>query len=186
MSVLPPYQIVLFLHVASAVGLFAVLAIEWVSLRGLARSLTYEQAREWSGLLPLLLLLGLPATLLVLASGIYLATTAGFWRLAWVYLAVPTYVLVILAGAIVGPRRNRLRSTLASGTGRLPGELRHQVRNPLFKASWQWRTGLLFGLLFAMTVRPDWALLGIGVFAVSGLIWSLIDWKSRDSDASVE
>ena len=131
MSSLPLYQIGVFLHVASAVGLFAVLAVEWVSLRGLTKSTTYEQAREWAGLVDLLLPLGLPATLVVLASGIYLATTAGFWELSWVNLAVPTYILVVIAGAIVGPRRNRLRTALAEGMGSLPDELRAQVVDPI-------------------------------------------------------
>src|SRR5438876_3642752 len=95
-------EIVLFLHLASTVGLFAVLGIEWISLRGVRRSSTYEQAREWSGLWGLLLRLGLPAALLVLASGIYLATTFGMWQVNWVSIAVPTYVGVIVTGAITG------------------------------------------------------------------------------------
>jgi hypothetical protein len=40
------HRLVLFLHVAGAVGMLVALAIEWVSLRGLAKSTTYEQARD--------------------------------------------------------------------------------------------------------------------------------------------
>ncbi len=173
------YQIVLFLHVASAVGLFAVLALEWVSLRGLAKSNTYEQADEWAGLWGLLLPLGLPATLVVLASGIYLATTGGMWKLSWVGVAVPTYVLVIVAGAIVGPRRNRLRSVLGAGAGPLPSKVRSDLRHPLHSSSWRWRTALLSGLLFVMTVQPQRAWWAIAFFALLGVVWSLPLWWTR-------
>ena len=170
------HEIVLFLHVASAVGLFAVLAVEWVSLRGLRKSLTYEQAREWSGLWTLLLPLGLPAALVVIASGIYLATSAEMWRLGWVAVALPAYVAVIVAGGILGPRRNRLQSALTNGTDSLPSELRREFRHPLLTASWRWRAALLFGILFVMTVQPSWAVWAIGLFALLGVVWSLPVW----------
>lgn len=179
MSSLPLYRIVVFLHVASAVGLFAVLAVEGVSLRGLAKSATYEQAREWAGLVDLLLPLGLPATLVILASGIYLATTAGFWELGWVKPAVPTYVLVVITGAIVGPRRNRLRAALAEGMGSLPDELRAQAMDPRFRASWRCRAALLCGLLYVMSVRPESALPPLVLFGLAGLVWSIVAWKTR-------
>jgi len=40
------HRFVVFLHVAAAMGLLVTLAIEWVSLRGLAQSTSYEQARD--------------------------------------------------------------------------------------------------------------------------------------------
>jgi hypothetical protein len=179
----PLSRLVLFLHVAAAVGMLATLAIESVSLRGLARSTTYEQARDWSGLWSLLLPLGLPATLLVLASGIYLATTLGAWELGWVKVAVPTIVLIAVAGASIGPRRNRLGALVATGTGLLPRETRRQMRDPLLRASWRWRAALSFGLLFVMTVRPESAVLTIGLFALLGVVWSLPGWRTKGGDA---
>jgi len=164
---------ILFLHVAAAVGLFAVDAIEWVSLRGLARSLTYEQARDWSGLGRLLILIGLPATLLALASGTYLATTEGLWRVTWAFVAVPAYVGVMVAGGIAGPRRRRLDAVLKNGAGSLPRELWRQIRHPVLIASWRLRTALLIGILFIMTARPSWAVWAIVSFAALGVIWSV-------------
>ncbi len=179
MATLTLYQIVLFLHVASAVELFGVLALEGVSLRGLARSVTYEQAREWAGLWSLLLPLGLPAAIVVLASGIYLATKGGSWDLSWVGPAVPVYVLVVVAGAIVGPRRNRLWSVIAAGAGPLPSDVHLDLCHPLLSASWRLRTALLSGLLFVMTVKPQWALWAITSFALLGTFWSLSAWWMR-------
>jgi hypothetical protein len=61
--------------------------------------------------------IGIPSVLIVLASGIYLATTLGVWHFGWAQVAVPTLVIAAVAGAIVGPRRNRLRAAFATNTG---------------------------------------------------------------------
>jgi hypothetical protein len=58
MNGLSLHRLVLFVHIVSAVTMFATLAIEWISLRGLATATTYEEARDWSGLWSLLLPLG--------------------------------------------------------------------------------------------------------------------------------
>src|SRR5262244_786529 len=126
------HRIIVFLHVAGMLGLFATLAIEGVSLRALRRAASYEQAREWAGVWTLLVPLGVPSVLVVLASGIYLATTLGLWEFGWVEVAVPTLVLVAVAGGIVGPRRNRLRKAIATNAGALPNGLEAELRHPLF------------------------------------------------------
>jgi hypothetical protein len=167
------YRLVLFGHVTAVTLLFAALAIEWLSLHRLAKSKSFEQAREWSDTWRLLLPVGLPGMLVVLSSGIYLAVTVGAWELGWVRVAVPTLVLVAIAGAIVGPRRNRLRSVLAEGFGALPADLQDQLRHPLFIASWRVRAALLVALVFAMTARPDPALPTMGAFFALGIVASL-------------
>src|SRR5262245_66301543 len=95
-------------------GLFAALAIEGVSLRSLRRATSYEQAREWAGVWSVLVPLGVPSVLVVLASGIYLATTLGLWQFGWVEVAVAPLALVAVAGAVGRARRKRLRK--ARGT----------------------------------------------------------------------
>jgi hypothetical protein len=180
------YELVVFLHVASAVGLFGVLAIEWVSLRGLRGSTTYEQAREWSGLWRLLMLLGLPATLVVLASGIYLATTGGMWSMSWVAVALPTYVAIIVAGGIAGPRRNRIDSALRSGSGPFADDVRRQTLDPILVASWRSRAALLFAILFIMTVKATWALWAVSLFAFLGAVWSLPAWSRHGQPPPVQ
>jgi hypothetical protein len=172
------YRLVLFGHVASVTLLFAALALEWLSLSRLAKSTSYEQAREWSTIWGLLLPLGMPGILVVLTSGIYLATAVGAWTLGWVKVAIPTLVLVAIAGAIVGPRRNRLRTAIAEGVGALPRHLLLQLRHPLFVASLRTRAALLISLVFAMTARPEPALPAIAAFALLGVVGSLPAWTS--------
>src|SRR5262245_36883102 len=137
------HRIILFCHVAAMIGLFVALAIEWVGLRSLRRVTSYEQAREWMKLWRLLLPVGVTSILMVLASGIYLATTLGAWDLDWVRVAVPTLVTVALAGGIVGPRRNRLQTAIARNAGPLPRDLEIELRHPVLLASLRFRAALI-------------------------------------------
>src|SRR5262245_55985280 len=179
------HRIIVFLHVTGMVGLFAALAIEGVSLRALRRAKSYEQAREWAGAWSLLVPLGVPSVLVVLASGIYLATTLGLWQFGWVEVAVPTLVLVALAGGIVGPRRNRLRKSTETNAGALQNGLKAELRHPLLLASWRFRTALLLALVFEMTTKLDsgsvWVMAGVSVI---GIGWGLP--ISRTSHATSE
>jgi hypothetical protein len=174
------YGLVLFCHVLAAVGLFVALAVEWLGVRHLRVSTSYEQAREWSQPFKVLLPLGMPATLVVLASGIYLATTMSVWEAGWVKPALPTLVVVAIAGAIVGPRRARSIAAIAKGAGPLPVDLVAQLRHPLLVASWRVRCALLAGLLFEMTAKPDLrgAVVATGGAALVGLVWSAPLWRT--------
>jgi hypothetical protein len=175
------FRLVLFCHVLAVMGLFVALAVEWVSVRHVRASTSYEQAREWSRLFKLLMPLGMPSTLVVLASGIYLASTMSVWELGWVKLAVPTLVAVAIAGAIVGPRRARLSAAIAKGAGPLPESLVAQLGHPLMMASWRLRFALLAGLLFEMTVEPDLrgAVIVLGGTVLVGLVWSVPLWRTK-------
>src|SRR5215510_4791657 len=111
---------VLFTHVAATIGLFVALAIEWIALERLRRSIAYEQAREWAGLWRLLAPVGISSFLVVLASGAYLARTLGAWPLEWVRVATPVLVIVAIAGGVVHPRRRRVLLAVSAGAGPLP------------------------------------------------------------------
>ena len=172
------HRIIVFCHVVGMIGLFAALAIEGVSLSGARRATSYEQARDWVALWGLLAPIGMPSVLIVLASGIYLATTLGVWQFGWAQAAVPTLVIIAVAGAIVGPRRNRLRAAVATNTGPLPRDVLMDLGHPLLRASWGLRAMLLLSLVFEMTTKLDagsFAL--VGGAAVVGTTWSLVTWR---------
>jgi|SRR5262245_41843405 len=162
------HRLVLFSHLAAMIGLFAALALEGVSLTSLRRCTSYEQAREWTGLWSLLVPLAVPSLLVVLGSGIYLATTFGLWELGWTKAAIPTLVIVAVAGGIIRPRRNRSRAAVATGAGPLAPAVRIELQHPLFLASWRFRATLLVGLVFDMTAKPD--LSGVLLISVAVLI----------------
>lgn len=149
------HRIIVFCHVVAMIGLFAALAIEGVSLSGARRATSYEQARDWVRLWDLLAPIGMPSVLIALASGIYLATTLGLWQFGWTRVAVPTLVMIAVAGGIVGPRLRRVRAAVAMHTGPLPQSLRRDLGHPLLRASWSLRAMLLLCLVFEMTTKLD-------------------------------
>ena len=171
-------RLILFCHVAAMGGLFAAIAIEWASLRFVRRATSSEQAREWTRLWSLLQPIGIPSVVVILASGIYLATTLGVWELGWVEVAVPTLIMVAVAGGVVGPRRNRLQMAIAKSAGPLPVDLQTQLRQPLLVASWRFRAALLIGLVFEMVARPESSgVLVMAAFALIGICWGLLAWR---------
>ena len=175
-------RFILFCHVIAMVGLFAAVAIEWVSLRFVRRATSSEQAREWTRLWSLLQPIGIPSVLVILASGIYLATTLGMWAVGWVEVAVPTLVIVAVAGGIVGPRRNRLQAAIAKSAGPLPADLQIRLRQPLLLASWRFRAALLVGLVFEMVARPESSgVLAMAAFALVGICWGLVAWRGSSA-----
>src|SRR5262249_23309167 len=120
------HRALLLTHVAAMIGLFSTLTVEGLALRFLRRATTYEQARAWTAAWTLLPAIGAPSILLSLASGISLATTLGLWDFSWAQVAVPTLVIVAVAGGVVAPRRSRVRAALGDNSGPLPDVLRDQ------------------------------------------------------------
>src|SRR5262245_55910981 len=141
---------------------------------------TYEEARHGTALWPLLQRLGRLSYLLVLASGMYLARSLAAWRFAWVAVAVPTLVVVAVAGAVIGPRLGRIRAATAKGIGPLANDAKVMVRDPMILASWRFRTALLSGLVLEMTMRPDAGVLVIIAAGVIGLVWGALPWATSE------
>jgi len=167
------HRLVVFFHVAAVIGTCAALSIEWLGLRSLRRATSYEQAREWINVWKLLPAIGAPSLLGVLLSGVYLASSLGVWTAPWVAAAIPTLVVVAIAGGSTAPSRNRVRAAIGQHSGKLPLDLQRQLRARLWQASLRVRTVLLAGLVFLMTTKPEANFL---VLAAMGLIagaWSV-------------
>ena len=167
------YRPVLFLHVTAIIGIFAALAIEWVTVQRLRRATSYEQARDWAQVFNLLPALGAPSAIIALVSGIYLATTLGVWRLGWVAVALPTLVAAALTGGLTAPSRKRVRVALGERVGGLPREIEAQLRQAFWLRSLRVRTALLTGLVFEMTVKPDAGIWVMAAVATGGIAWGL-------------
>src|SRR5262245_14759491 len=168
------YSSVVFLHVIAAIGMFAALVIEWMSLRLLWRSASYEQGRESMAVWGLVAKVGGPATLVALASGIYLARSISAWNRSWVAVAIPTLVVIAIAGVPSARIRKRLAKLIAVNTRSRPGDLRTQLTPRIWAASLRVRTALLLGLVYEMTAKPTEGVLAIVAFAVFGLAWAVI------------
>src|SRR5262249_43568887 len=178
-------RLILFAHVAATIGIFATLTIEWVALKQLSQATSYEQAREWGHLWRYIAPLGIPSVLVVLVSGIYMASTLGVWHLAWTRVAVPTLVIVAIAGRVVGPRQARLMAAIATHAGPLPPTLLRDL--PLLLASLRFRLALLVGLVFEMAAKPDagGAVVMVG-FVLAGGAWAISAWGGLPAPSVTE
>ena len=169
-------HLVLFTHLLGMAGMFGAVTLEGVTLWFMRRAVSYEQAREWIATWRLLPMVGAPALLIALASGIYLATALGLWAFGWTQIAVPAIVVVAVLGAILAPHRKRVQIAIGTHTGVLPRELQTQLRAPLDAASWRLRAAILLGLVFEMTIKTDAGLLTMAPFALVGLVAAAAAW----------
>jgi hypothetical protein len=137
------YSIALFLHVVGAMLLFVTLTVEGIALRQLHLAATPE-ATQGAAMLRLNRIVGPLSALGVLIPGLYMTATSWGW-VAWIVVALASWVLVAVLGAVNGIRILAMQRTQTLLTG---------IRNPLFLISWLTRVGLALGVVFLMTVKP--------------------------------
>lgn len=154
---------VLFIHVTSAMGIFAALGIEAAALFQLRRATGANDVRvalQAYGLVRLVGALSLVGTLL---SGIYLATTAWQWRGAWIGLGF--LGLVITAG--IGGTATRV------GVARLQqGTAGGDRAASILRAALLARVAVLIAVVYLMTVKPGTrgSLVAMGIGVVAGAV----------------
>ena len=98
------YSISLFLHIVGALGLGAVLAMEWASLHNLQRATEAGQVREWIRLLGAPRFLGGPAALTILVTGIHMTATR-WGPQPWIVVGLAGMVVIAVLGGAVSGRR---------------------------------------------------------------------------------
>jgi hypothetical protein len=166
--------VLVFVHVTSAIGVFAALAIEGAMLLQIRRSLDSAQLRVALTGFRLVPRVAIPSLLLTILSGLYLTTTVWGWSSAWIEVAFPSLIVTAVIGATTtGPRIARLQTTL-NGDGR---------RDPLLSASFIMRTSLLIGIVFLMTVKPPLkaSLIAMATAGGGGLLAALSCFGRRTS-----
>ena|SRR5215469_13559659 len=172
------YSVMLFVHVVTALGVFAALALEAASLFRLRQSATSEQAQAWMDLVPGLPQMTMSTFLLLLLSGFYLTAQMSGWSLAWPKLAVAALVLVGPFGAISGRRMRAIRNILRTSDPN-QSELVGKLQDPYLKFSLSLRISLVLGIVLLMTAKPGMteSLSILGVFAVVGLVLAFLPWR---------
>jgi hypothetical protein len=166
------YAIFLFLHVVGALGLFAAIGLEWAGLSNLRRATEANQVREWVRLLAAPRVLGGPAALIILITGIYMSATR-WGPQGWIIVALVAMVLIaVLGGAIGASRIGAIARALPSESGAISPTLSQHLHDPVLARSLWVRTALLLGNVFRMSTRPGWvgALVAMGLALVAGLV----------------
>jgi uncharacterized membrane protein len=183
------YLLIVFVHVAAAALLIGGSVVAAPAVRAAVRRAGSTQ--EMRALLAAgapLAALNPVSSLLVLASGIYLATAGRVWALGWVQVATAFWLVnAVTAGAVVKPAIGRLAAELArAGDGPVEPRLEALRWSP----RWSYGGNLLLAndtaMLFLMTVRPGLAgsLLAVAVANALVLALHLAGRRARAANAA--
>jgi hypothetical protein len=169
------YSMILFLHIAAVLGLFATLSFEVLSLSRLRRASDLGEVRCWIDPVPGIPLVAIVSIFVVLISGIYLALRMSAFEMTWPKVTIAALLLFAPFGALTSKRMRAIRRSCTPPTTMNP-ELLQQLRDPLLKISLGFRIGVFFGILLLMTAKPElWQSIGTVVCsAVLGLLLSLV------------
>ena len=172
------YSLVLFVHVAAVMALFAALAFEVLSLVRLRRAPTLTEARLWIDPVPRLPLAAMGSLLLVLFSGIYMAIRTSAFGEAWTTVTLAALLVAAPLGAITGRRMREIRQTITRATA-IDSELRARLQNPVLKVSLGIRIAVVLGIILVMGAKPElWESVGVvGASLGVGLLSSLLTWR---------
>ena len=168
------YSVVLFLHIVSAFGISAALALEALALFRLREATTYLEACRSIDLTP-----GLPAIMtssgiLLLISGGYLTTRMSGWSLPWIISALAGLILIAPLGAVSGTRMRAIRRASVEDSPAEPG-FSALLRDPLLNVSLNVRIALALGIALLMTAKPELpeSISIIGVSVILGILSAL-------------
>jgi hypothetical protein len=168
------YDVVLFAHIALAIGSFIVAAgmhLAMAQLRG-ARTVTQMRAparllHRTGSLFPLfaIALAGFGALLLHLSGGQF------GWSDGWVITAAATLASVEAVGALVlGPRGKRLGMLIGTSEGEAISPGLHRARlDPVTWLAAHGASGAVVGIVFLMTTKPPGAIAPLVILVTAGL-----------------
>lgn len=153
----------LFVHVISAMGLFATLGMEALAIGQLRHATDGASGRGALTALASSQRIGGPLALTLLLSGLWLASAFWRWQGAWMGLGfVALIVIGALAGAVTGRLVRRLQRTLNAGT--LSASLLESL--PTLRTSFAMRSAIAVGVVYLMTAKPT-SVVSLSVFGAS-------------------
>ena len=171
------YSIILFLHVTAALGLFASLSFEFLSLFHLRQASDPGEVRRWIDPVPGIPLVAMASIFVVLLSGIYLAVRMAAFDLAWPKVAIVALLLIAPLGAVTG-KRMRLIRRISSESSTMNSGLLRRLKDSFLKISLGVRIAVFLGMVLLMSAKPPlWQSIGIvACSAVLGVLSCLLEW----------
>lgn len=148
------YNMIVFIHILGAIGIFVTLSVERLALFRLQRADSIEKSRTWWSVMRLLPRIGIPSILTLLASGIYL-TIESWSEAPWILPSFGALVLIAFTGiALSRPTFGKLEAFYKSNA-ELQMPPKHSRLWGRLWGSLQIRTGLALGILFIMVTKPN-------------------------------
>ena len=180
------YPLLVFVHVAGAIGIFVALSIEGVSLRRLRVEMTPGGARVWTSLLRWAARTGIATMVVTIAAGGTLMAMAWHHQ-PWIDAAfVGILAMAILGGAVSGRRLRQLRALLIAETGSELSDRFQQARSSgALVTSLVLRISNGLGIVALMTAKPgagDSALI-LAAAVVAGAAISLVQLRKNASSS---
>jgi len=176
------HAFLLLLHILGGIGLFIGGMCELVGLQLLLRAKNVEFLRAATTLTHLALFVDPLSGMLVAATGVYFVVTLWGWSVAWINVALASFVLITLAAPALQGRRFLAIQRIVGRTpsGSVPEDLRLLIHDPILRVSVQSVLPLATGLLALMVLKPTLvgALLIMGIALLVGIASALPDWWS--------
>lgn len=173
----------LFIHVVSAMGIFTALGMEALALAQLRRAEDDTSARGALAALASTRRIFGPSALMLLLSGVWLASAYWRWQGAWMGLGLLALIAVgAIGGVITGRHVSRIQKNTGSGTvGRSLTE-----SLPMLQTSFVIRAAMLVAVVYLMTVKPTpiISLIVLGTSVVAGFLLSRIFSRSETRHAA--
>ncbi len=182
-------RILIFVHVMSAMFLSAGTLITLLSLLALRRAQRVEQARAILALLALSEPVAAISLILTPLAGIIMTITSWSLEVAWITIALGSFILLLPVGAFTGIRRHSLATLVKSlPDGPLPEAVQQRIHDPLTATAIFLMVALLFGIVFLMTTKPalSSSLIAIGVSIALGILVSLPLWLRKTTQPQIE
>ena len=174
------YSNVLFVHIASALGLFLGYGLEWTVSALLRHASTTDQARAWLRVYRVSPpMTGVALALLILSGG-WLSAMTGGMNQGWMIASVAGIVVALVIGfALILPRLRALRRALPEGDVALTPEALLQLQSGALATLVRVRVMLAVGIVYLMTAKPPLgvSLIVLAVAMVLGVLFSVTAWS---------
>jgi hypothetical protein len=182
------YNIALFVHLIGVIVLFIAFGIGQRAGARMRGAASVDHARLWLGLLTVTTPMFPTALILLLGSGLFMASDAWSFTTPWVAVSIVAVVIVGVLGAGYTTRRfERMNSALEAAGDEVTDEVRAALDD---SGTWMAMfaiNGMSFAVLWLMVVKPGWLqsiVLPAVLFVVGGALgfaavrqgmWSVAD-----------
>ena len=169
------YSIVLFLHIAGALGFFVVQGVEWIGLSQIRSAILPEEAHAIIGVIKKTNQLAFVSILTIVITGVYMMLTT-WGGVPWILVVLGSLVLETVIFVVLNrPRMAAIERALDTEARPVSKTFHTLANHPILWISIHTRTAILLGIVFLKIAKPDLggSLLTIGIAIVLGLASAL-------------